>query len=137
MHLSNQDSFLAPNVRGSTSCNLFVIFDCYSTAIDFAIPYLLWHSPPTQHSLTADSAISLLLRRGADPNSSPLPLPPLVYAIRSGDVLAVEQLLERGADVNQYLPPEVKSVHSLSCMVDCTEVDTVSFPGFAFSRIDV
>ncbi len=54
--------------------------------------------------------IAVLLRRGADPNASSLPLPPLVYAVRSGDVTAVERLAERGADVNHYLPLEVSLV---------------------------
>ena len=51
--------------------------------------------------------ISLLLRRGADPNESSLPLSPLVYAIRSGDSGAVQRLIERGANVNHPLPSEV------------------------------
>ena len=35
---------------------------------------------------TPETTIALLLRRGADPNESSLPLSPLVYAIRSGDL---------------------------------------------------
>ncbi len=54
--------------------------------------------------------ISVLLRRGADPNASSLPLPPLVYAVRSGDVTAVKCLAEKGADINFPLPIEVSTV---------------------------
>ncbi len=61
----------------------------------------------SERSFTVEETIDVLLKRGADPNASSLPVTPLLYAIRSGDVQAVERLAERGADVNQTLPLQV------------------------------
>ncbi len=66
-----------------------------------------FHNLCSVRSFTVEETIDILLKRGADPNASSLPLTPLVYAIRSGDVQAVERLAERGADVNQTLPLQV------------------------------
>ena len=52
-------------------------------------------------------SLSVLLQRGADPNLSAVPLPPLYYAIRAGDVEAVENLLKGGANTEICLPLEV------------------------------
>ena len=56
---------------------------------------------------TARDSINVLLQRGADPNLSAVPLPPLFYAIRAGDVEAVEKLLKGGANTETCLPLEV------------------------------
>ena len=69
-----------------------------------SIPPTLYRCPTPELTI-----ISLLLRRGADPNESSLPLSPLVYAIRSGDLGAVQRLIERGASVNHPLPSEVRA----------------------------
>jgi len=51
--------------------------------------------------------VRLLLKRGADPTVSSVPLPPLLIAVRSGDVDIVKMLLLAGADPNVTLPPSV------------------------------
>ena len=56
---------------------------------------------------TPRDSISVLLRRGADPNLSSVPLPPLFYVIRAGDVEAVKILLQGGANTEICLPLEV------------------------------
>lgn len=56
---------------------------------------------------TLRDSINVLLQRGADPNLSSVPLPPLFYAIRAGDVEAVEILLQGGANTEICLPLEV------------------------------
>ena len=56
---------------------------------------------------TPRDSISVLLWRGADPNLCPVPLPPLFYAIRAGDLEAVEMLLKGGANTEICLPLEV------------------------------
>jgi len=48
-----------------------------------------------------------LIRRGADPNQSSVPLPPLLLAVRKGDVDMVRDLLLAGAD------PRVMAPHSV------------------------
>lgn len=61
-------------------------------------------SPPAP---SLKDSIHLLLCRGADPNISPTPLPPLLYSIKAGDVGAVQRLVERGANITSRLPQEV------------------------------
>ena len=56
---------------------------------------------------TPNDSINVLLQRGADANISSVPLPPLFYAIRAGDVEAVEILLKGGANTEICLPIEV------------------------------
>ena len=57
--------------------------------------------------------VHLLLRRGADPNASSVPLPPLLLAARSGDVDVVRELLLARADPQVMLPQTVCD-HQLS-----------------------
>jgi len=52
--------------------------------------------------------VRLLLRRGSNPNLSLVPLPPLLLAVRSGDVDVVKELLLAGADPNVTLPQSVR-----------------------------
>ena len=56
---------------------------------------------------TPRNSINVLLQRGGDPNLCPVPLPPLFYAIRAGDLEAVQMLLKAGARTDQCLPTEV------------------------------
>lgn len=53
------------------------------------------------------STIQLLLCRGADPNSSSVPMPVLFYAIKAADVAAVRLLLMKGASTCATLSEKV------------------------------
>jgi len=52
--------------------------------------------------------VRLLLQRGADPNASLVPLPPLLLAVRSGDADIVRDLLMARADPQVVLPQTVR-----------------------------
>ncbi|GFR59996.1 ankyrin repeat and MYND domain-containing protein 1 [Elysia marginata] len=58
------------------------------------------------HHERMKETLDLLLRRGADPNSSSVPMPVLFFAIKSADVEMVKQLLIKGADTNSRLSQE-------------------------------
>ena len=59
-----------------------------------------------------EGSIDVLLQRGADPNTSDIPLPPIVYAICAGDVNGVIRLLAKGARVHSTLTHEVSPVRN-------------------------
>ena len=55
-----------------------------------------------------ESTIRLLLRRGADPNSSSVPYPVIYFAIKAADVSAVKELLMKKAATAARLSDKVK-----------------------------
>lgn len=57
--------------------------------------------------LVLQSTIDLLLRRGASPNASFVPMPVLFFAVRRGEPEVVHRLLLAGADPDVALPSSV------------------------------
>ncbi|CAH1780583.1 unnamed protein product [Owenia fusiformis] len=70
----------------------------------------------SQHRLM-ESVIRLLLKRGACPNASRVPMPVLFFAIKAADVDAVKELLLRGADTSATLSKEKGGLAALHIAV--------------------
>ena len=65
-----------------------------------------FHVFTSSHELMK-STIHLLLRRGADPNASSIPMPVLLFAIKAADVDAVRLLLSKGASTSAKISQKV------------------------------
>ena len=69
-----------------------------------------WHAMNGIHTYSASrlgDIVQLLLSRGADPNASSIPLPPMFYAVLVGDVAVTKKLLECGGRADDCLPGKV------------------------------
>ncbi|XP_045904870.1 ankyrin repeat and MYND domain-containing protein 1 isoform X2 [Micropterus dolomieu] len=66
----------------------------------------------TEHRVRLNT-LKLLLKRGADPNVSRVPMPVLFLAIMAADTEAVRRLLLSGARTDIPLPPERKGLYPL------------------------
>lgn len=51
--------------------------------------------------------IELLLQRGANPNRSSFPMPPLFFAVKAGDTEAIRLLLLKGASTETRISTRV------------------------------
>lgn len=64
-----------------------------------------------------EATVRLLLKRGADPNASSLPMPVLFFAVKAADTAAVEILLQKGADTSAKLSEEQSGIAPLHIAV--------------------
>lgn len=64
-----------------------------------------------------EATVRLLLKRGANPNASSLPMPVLFFAVKAADTAAVDILLQKGADTSAKLSKEQSGIAPLHIAV--------------------
>ena len=68
-----------------------------------------------------------MLKRGADPNASSLPMPVLFFAVKAADTAAVEILLQKGAETSAKLSKEVRDNSNKLSLLHTSVIAWTSF----------
>ena len=90
---------------------IFILHVCHFPPLLYS--FICFLSSSSSHQRMKET-LDLLLRRGADPNASSVPMPVVFFAIKSADVEMVQQLLMKGADTNTMLSADVMmNIHSI------------------------
>uniref|UniRef100_A0AAY4C1L8 MYND-type domain-containing protein n=1 Tax=Denticeps clupeoides TaxID=299321 RepID=A0AAY4C1L8_9TELE len=94
----------------------YMIYSCEvrsSTSFSCSCSYIRRLCWLADRRCTRWAIITLLLKRGADPNACLVPMPVLFLAIKAGHVEAVRRLLDCGARADLPLPPEQNGLYPL------------------------